>query len=239
MASNRDPRPSYRRRNRAKPTTSATRKTRVKSSTAPKPTSSSTRSTTKGRAKNRVTSSSDRVTRKPVSGPPRGAQGPRSAPVQGPSQKVSGTLGSRKRYKSPPETKKPKVSRVGAQIKQAQKVKAANPGRAARAARTVARSKGNPLALASAVITEDVMNRGVADGTLKGKPVRKEPSKSVGKYNTKDKDGTVRSRRKVGPKKATTKKAPTKSFDQAFASARKAGKEVFTWKGKRYNTKLK
>ena len=28
------------------------------------------------------------------------------------------------------------------------------------------------------------------------------------------------------------------SFDQAFASARKAGKKVFTYKGKSYNTKL-
>ena len=239
MASNRDPRRSYRRRNRVKPTTSATRKTRVKSSTAPKPTSSSARSTTKGRAKNRVTSSSQRVTRTPASGPPRGAQGPRSAPVQGPSQKVSGLQGSRKRFKSPPKAATPKASRVGAQIKQAKNVKAANPGRAARAARTAARSKGNPLALAGAVIAEDVMNRSVADGTLKGKPVRKKLSKSAGKYNTKDKDGTVRSRRKVGPKKAPAKKAPTKSFDKAFAAARKAGKEVFTWKGKRYNTKLK
>jgi hypothetical protein len=29
------------------------------------------------------------------------------------------------------------------------------------------------------------------------------------------------------------------SFKDAFASARKAGKKVFTWEGKSYNTKLK
>jgi hypothetical protein len=135
------------------------------------------------------------------------------------------------------------VSRVGAQIKQAARVKAANPGRAARAARVAKNSKGNPLALSAAIISDDVMNRGVADGTLKGKPVRKDPRKSVGKYNTKDKDGTVRNRAKVGPKKVGPKKVgpkkPPQSFDKAFSSARKAGKKVFTWKGKRYNTKVK
>ena len=69
----------------------------------------------------------------------------------------------------------------------------------------------------------------------------KKAASSVGKYNTKDSDGTVRSRAKVGPKKVGTKKVGTQAqaFDKAFASARKAGKKEFTWKGKRYNTKTK
>lgn len=76
----------------------------------------------------------------PASSTPRGAQGPRTAPQQGPSQRVNnrGLQGSRpkpKPTKAPPKSATPKVSRVGTQIKQAQAVKSANPGRAARAAR--------------------------------------------------------------------------------------------------------
>jgi hypothetical protein len=95
--------------------------------------------------------------------------------------------------------------------------------------------------LVAAIITDDVLNRGVAEGTLKGKPVRKDPKKSAGKYNTRDKNGKVRSRRKAGPKKVGPKKVGTsaQSFDKAFTAARKAGKKEFTWKGKRYNTKIK
>jgi hypothetical protein len=38
----------------------------------------------------------------------------------------------------------------------------------------------------------------------------------------------------VGPKKSAAK-----SFDSAFAAARKSGKSTFTWRGKKYNTKIK
>lgn len=38
----------------------------------------------------------------------------------------------------------------------------------------------------------------------------------------------------VGPKKSSASQ-----FDSAFAAARKAGKNTFTWKGKKYNTKLR
>ena len=237
MASNRG---SYRRRNRAKPTSSSTRKSRVKSSTAPKPTSSTTRRQNaqqrrKSGARSRVTSPADRIKKNPVSTTPRGAQGPRTAPQQGPSQKVSGLQGSRKTVSKPaPKSATPRVSRVGPQIKQAARVKAANPGRAARAARIAKKSRGNALGLAAAVITDDVMNRGVADGTLKGKPVRSNPKKSVGKYNTRDKDGKVRSRAKVGAKKVGT---IAQRFDKAYGTAKKAGKKTFTFRGKKYTTK--
>ena len=45
----------------------------------------------------------------------------------------------------------------------------------------------------------------------------------------------------VGPKKVGTGKVGTiaQSFDKSFAAARKAGKSVFTFKGKKYNTKMK
>jgi hypothetical protein len=41
----------------------------------------------------------------------------------------------------------------------------------------------------------------------------------------------------VGPRKASSGGAS--SFDSSFAAARKAGKSTFTWRGKKYNTKLK
>ena len=42
----------------------------------------------------------------------------------------------------------------------------------------------------------------------------------------------------VGPRKAKAGSA-AKSFDSAFAAARKSGKSTFTWRGKKYNTKQK
>lgn len=43
----------------------------------------------------------------------------------------------------------------------------------------------------------------------------------------------------VGPKKVGPKLSAAKQFDKAFASARKAGKSTFTWRGKKYTTQLK
>ena len=70
---------------------------------------------------------------------------------------------------------------------------------------------------------------------------KKKAAASIGKYNTKDADGTVRNRKKVGPKKVGPKKVGTvaQRFDAAFAKARKAGKKTFTFQGKVYNTKIK
>jgi hypothetical protein len=41
----------------------------------------------------------------------------------------------------------------------------------------------------------------------------------------------------VGPRKASS--GGSSSFDSSFAAARKAGKSTFTWRGKKYNTKLR
>lgn len=225
----------------------------------------------------------------PTSSTPRGAQGPRTAPQQGPSQKVNtrGLIGSRTKPKptpkAPPRAATPRVSNVGPQTRQARAVQQANPGRAARAARTVstgsrlaqlARTASNPYAAAATVIASDIKNRSVADGTLKGKPnvptkpgnhkattkpTRKEgqkatlngkpvvwkngkwapaPGSNAGNYNTRDADGTIRSRKrvgsKVGPKKVGTAE---QAFDKAYATAKKAGKTTFTHNGKKYSTK--
>jgi hypothetical protein len=86
--------------------------------------------------------------------------------------------------------------------------------------------------------------------TLNGKPVvwRKgkwvpAPGRNAGNYNTRDADGTVRSRKKVGPKKVGPKKVGPKkvgtiaqAFDKSYAAAKKAGKKTFMFRGKKYTT---
>ena len=56
---------------------------------------------------------------------------------------------------------------------------------------------------------------------------------SAGNYNTRDADGTVRSRKKVGPKKVGT---IAQAFDRSYAAAKKAGKKTFMFRGKKYTT---
>ena len=232
MASNRDPRRSYRRRKRTTPTSSATRSKRVKASTAPKPTSSSTRSTRRGQGARRVTSDSQRkrqVKTNPVSGPPRGAQGPRTAPVQGPRRKVSGLIGQRPKAKpSPPRA----------------------PGRGkgplSSVASTVAEKTLGPVAKNVGYKAGAKIRKALGGGSPRldksGKPIRKAGS-SAGKYNTRDANGTVRSRKRVGSKKVGPAKVGPKkvgsiaqAFDKAYSSAKKAGKKSFTFKGKKYTT---
>ena len=70
----------------------------------------------------------------------------------------------------------------------------------------------------------------VADAISSRKPSAKKgtgkPMASMGKdYKKKEKN--------------LSRKAAASNFDQAFAKARKAGKKTFTWRGKRYNTKMK
>ena len=45
--------------------------------------------------------------------------------------------------------------------------------------------------------------------------------------------------KKPQPKKPAKLSAGAKAFDKAFAAARSAGKKEFTWRGKRYHTRLK
>lgn len=229
MASNRDPQKDYRinRRGR-KVTSSSDRSKRSKKASAPKPTSSSTRSRGKGVGSKKVTSDSNRVTKKPVSKTSSGAQGPRTPPVQGPSKRVSGLIGSRgPTSKQPTLQGIPKVpGRITAKPSAGMKTNSSN-----------LRARGT-AALAGA-ITTGALYGPVSQAKKKASDKKKsEASKSTGKYNTKDSDGTVRSRKKEGPKKVGPKKVGTiaESFDKAFAAAKKAGKSEFTFKGKKYNT---
>ena len=228
MASNRDPQKDYRinRRGR-KVTSSADRSKRSNKASAPKPTSSSTRSRGKGTGSRKVTSDKQRVTKNPVSKVPRGAQGPATPPVQGPYRKPqAGLMGSR--GSSPKAGPKTQGAPKGISFTRPN-AKPATP-----------KSKGSGSGIKTTLTAG--MVTALAAGSLRNpvsKQKKKEASKSVGKYNTKDADGTVRSRKKVGPKKVGPKKVGTiaEAFDKAYAAAKKAGKKEFTFKGKRYNTK--
>lgn len=176
----------------------------------------------------RDTGSKDRVTRgrgvtRTATGAPRGAQGPANPPVQGPSRRTPTAMGgdtgrrggpNQPARSGPPRPAGPKASRVGSQMRTAAKVGTlVNP-----------RSDLPAKALAAASLAIDAAN------ALRGKPSAKKgtgkPMASMGKdYKKKEKE--------LG------RKAIASNFDQAFAAARRAGKKEFTWRGKRYNTKMK
>lgn len=234
MASNRDPRKPYRTNRRGRRvTTSATRSKRSKQSTAPKPTSSATRSTQRGKSTKVTTGKGQTRT------PPRGAQGPRTPPVQGPSRRVTGIIGTRKGSTSKPSSSPPTPG-TKFRAKNVVKPSRLTPRGGGRGTGDIRATllAGMATALATGVLRNPISKAKQREAQKK---VQSSPSSSVGKYNTRDNDGTVRSRAKVGPKKVGPKKVGTaaQSFDKAFSAARKAGKKEFTWKGKKYNTKTK
>lgn len=79
---------------------------------------------------------------------------------------------------------------------------------------------------------------GAAAPLVKDTSKKSDPSASIGKYNTKDADGTIRNRLKVGPKIVGTGSVAG-DFDVAFKKARTSGAKEFEFQGKKYNTKLK
>ena len=174
----------------------------------------------------RETGSKDRVTRgrgvtRTRTGAPRGAQGPANPPQQGPSRRVPTTMGgdtgrrggaNQPAKSGPPRPAGPKASRVGSQLRTAAKVGTiVNP-----------RSDVPAKAVAAASLLADLMKQRQQGKT---KPAKRGMS-SMGKdYKAKE--------------KALGRKAIAESFDRAFAAARKAGKKTFTFRGKKYNTKLK
>jgi len=90
--------------------------------------------------------------------------------------------------------------------------------KAARTLRNVASAArlAGPVGAAAAVLAP----RKLADGTLKGKPTGNPQGPAV-------------------PKRLTQSGMDKGSFDSAFKASRSAGKKTFTWRGKKYNTKLK
>ena len=181
----------------------------------------------KGAQTERRTGSKDRVTRgrgvsRTATGAPRGAQGPRTAPAQGPSRRVPTTMGgdtgrrgggaNQPARSGPPRPAGPKASRVGSQLRTAAKVGTiVNP-----------RSDIPAKAVAAASLLADLMKQRQQGKT---KPAKRGMSNMGKDYKAKE--------------RALGRKAIASNFDRAFAAARKAGKKTFTWRGKLYNTKLK
>lgn len=96
-----------------------------------------------------------------------------------------------------------------------------------------------PLGKAAAATLATAGLAAAATSTDKKKPaVKSNPADSVGKYNTKDPDGTVRNRLKVGPKIVGTGSVAG-DFDVAFKKAKTSGAKEFDFKGKKYNTKTR
>jgi len=144
-------------------TSSRNRAARVKKSTA---------STTQGRGVNR-TAGTARGTQGPARAP---IQGPRTPSMQGPSRPTgAGLIGSRtpvQPYQSPPRVKgAPRLGGGTGTTAQGQVNK--NAITAFSRGLTIGKSlaSGNPMSATGLMIANDIMNRGVADGTLEGKPV--------------------------------------------------------------------
>ena len=80
--------------------------------------------------------------------------------------------------------------------------------------------------------------RGQGSGKPKTKPAKK-PVANLPKDYKKTEKAAFDKAKKPQPKKPAKLSAGAKDFDRAFAAARSAGKKEFTWRGKRYHTRLK
>ena len=179
----------------------------------------------KGAQTARRTGSKDKMTvsgQRNIKGGPRGAQGPANPPVQGPSRRTPTAMGgdtgrrgsaNQPAKSGPPRPAGPKAGRIGSQMRTAASLGTlVNP-----------RSDVPAKVVAAASIVSDLLKNTGKGGSKKGTG---KPMASMGKdYKAKEKEAG--------------RKAIASNFDQAFAAARKAGKKEFTWRGKRYNTKMK
>ena len=179
----------------------------------------------KGAQTARRTGSKDKMTvsgQRNIKGGPRGAQGPANPPVQGPSRRTPTAMGgdtgrrggpNQPARSGPPRPAGPRAGRIGSQMRTAASLGTlVNP-----------RSDIPAKVVAAASIVSDLLKNTSKGGSKKGTG---KPMASMGKdYKAKEKEAG--------------RKAIASNFDQAFAAARRAGKKEFTWRGKRYNTKIK
>ena len=179
----------------------------------------------KGAQTARKTGSKDKMTvsgQRNIKGGPRGAQGPGNPPQQGPSRRTPTAMGgdtgrrggpNQPSRSGPPRPAGPRAGRIGSQMRTAASLGTlVNP-----------RSDVPAKVVAAASIVSDLLKNTSKGGSKKGTG---KPMASMGKdYKAKEKEAG--------------RKAIASNFDQAFAAARKAGKKEFTWRGKRYNTKMK
>ena len=162
-------------------------------------------------------------------------QGPSPAPVQGPSltPQPSGLMGTR----TPPTTVRPapgpniwEMGRRAATTRQAPTV-AAMANRSLLSTLGVPAILGGLLGVGSSMLFPAPAGKG---STLEGTDM--DPKKLAEESN----------KRIAAAKAAEEAKTPVKqqlsaaaiSFDRAFAKARAEGKDIFTWRGKRYTTEL-
>lgn len=178
----------------------------------------------KGAQTARKTGSKDKMTisgQRSIKGGPRGAQGPANPPVQGPSRRTPTAIGgdtgrrggaNQPARSGPPRPKTPKTP--GKFVKTAAKVG------------TILNPKTDlpAKAVAAGSLAID------AARALRGKP---KPKKGTGKPMASMGSNYKEKERKL------SRAAGAANFDAAFAKARRAGKKTFTWRGKKYNTKLK
>jgi len=183
----------------------------------------------KGAQTARRTGSKDKMTvsgQRNIKGGPRGAQGPANPPVQGPSRRTPTAIGgdtgrrggpNQPARSGPPKSNTPKTpGRFVDKPQVKANVKALQSSLPAKVL-----SSGNKVAMALtlAQAAKQLLDKKSKKGT--GKPMA-----SMGKdYKAKEKE--------LG------RKAIASNFDQAFAAARRAGKKTFTWRGKKYTTKMK
>lgn len=182
----------------------------------------------KGAQTARKTGSKDKMTvsgQRNIKGGPRGAQGPANPPVQGPSRRTPTAIGgdtgrrggpNQPARSGPPMPKTPKTPG---------KISAKSVSNLKAAAQIVGLELAGKLAQTAGKTGQSRMSRLGVQGPAKPAPARRGTSSMGKNYKAKEKE--------LG------RKAAASNFDQAFAAARKAGKKEFTWRGKRYNTKLK
>lgn len=237
MASNRDPQKDYRINKRGrKVTSSSTRSKRAKKASASKPTSSTTRSRGSGTGSKQVTSDSSRSS----SGKAKVTGGKVTKPKK--SLSIGGDTGRRGGTNQPTTAKskvptqgRPSIAKVSKQLKTASKSPVAKAGR------LVAALRSGPAAVVGTIVSEAFT--AAAATASQGKTSRdnrgaayKAQQKKLPTVNVPD--GPKQKKSKPAPKKKASLSAGAKSFDKAFAAARKAGKSTFTWNGKKYNTKI-
>ena len=176
----------------------------------------------KGAQTARRTGSKDKMTvsgQRNIKGGPRGAQGPANPPVQGPSRRTPSAIGGDTgRRGGPNQPKKPSIPSTGKNPRFKPSI------RTAAKVGTLLNPKSDvpaKVAAAASLVADAISSRKSSSKKGTGKPMA-----SMGKdYKKKEKEAG--------------RKAIASNFDQAFAKARKAGKKTFTWRGKRYTTKLK
>lgn len=236
MAHNRNPLKISRTRRQLR-TSSSGRAARSKASAkdTPRPTSSTTRAKQQGKGSSKVTTGKG-VSNTKVS------QGPRSAPVQGPYKKPPKSFafdsGTVPKAKVPtPGTTNLTRFKGAKNAKNAKKVSKLVRGGAAVLKGDVAMIAATAAEMALSKINES--KRSTPHNVGGPKKGSKNPGMSKAAVKAAQAGAKAANANKTKLKRKPAAKSKAQQFDSAFAAARKAGKSVFTWNGKKYTTKLK